>query len=170
MTNRTSTAVALVLTAFASAGAAHATISSGETDQSSKPETITITRSGTKPSSRGPAEYFTGTARIAPLFNANAPSRANGASVTFEPKARTAWHTHPLGQTLIVTAGVGRVARWGEAAQEIRAGDVVWIPPGQKHWHGATPTTGLTHIAIQERVGGKNVEWLEHVTDEQYGK
>jgi quercetin dioxygenase-like cupin family protein len=170
MTKGTPTAVVLVLTAFASAGAVHATMSSRETHQTGKAETITIARSGTKPSTKGPAEYFTGTARIDPLFDANEPSRANGASVTFEPGARTAWHTHPLGQTLIVTAGAGRVARWGEQAQEIRAGDVVWIPPGQKHWHGASRTTALTHIAIQEHIGGKNVEWLEHVTDEQYGK
>jgi quercetin dioxygenase-like cupin family protein len=148
----------------------HTVMASRETHQPPKPETITITRSGTKPPSQGPAQYFTGSARIEPLFDANAPSRANGASVTFEPGARTAWHTHPLGQTLIVTAGSGRIARWGETAQEIRPGDVVWIPPGQKHWHGATPTTSLTHIAIQEHVDGKNVEWLEHVTDEQYRK
>ena len=170
MTKGTSKAVVLMVTVFASAGAVHATVASRETYQSRKAEAITIARSGTKPSTNGPAEYFTGTARIAPLFDANEPSRANGASVTFEPGARTAWHTHPLGQTLIVTAGAGRVARWGEPAQEIRAGDVVWIPPGQKHWHGASPTTALTHIAIQEHVGGKNVEWLEHVTDEQYRK
>jgi 4-carboxymuconolactone decarboxylase len=170
MTKQTSTAFVLALTAFASASAVHATMSSRETHQSRQLETITITRSGTKPSSKGSAQFFSGTARIDPLFDATEPSRANGASVTFDPGARTAWHTHPLGQTLIVTDGVGRVARWGEPAREIRTGDVVWIPPGQKHWHGATPTTGMTHIAIQEHVGGKNVEWLEHVTDEQYGK
>jgi len=106
--------------------------------------------------------------RVDPLFDANAPSRVNGASVTFEPGARTAWHTHPLGQTLIVTAGSGWVRQWDGPIQEIRAGDVVWIPPGQKHWHGATATSGMTHIAIQEHLDGKNVEWMEQVTDDQY--
>jgi len=170
MKNGTSRAVLLVVTVLASVGAVQGTISSGATRQPTSSETITITRSGTQPSSKGSAQYFTGAARIDPLFDANQPSRANGASVTFEPGARTAWHTHPLGQTLIVTAGLGRVARWGDRTQDIRPGDVVWIPPGQKHWHGASPTTGMTHIAIQEHVGGKNVEWLEHVTDDQYGK
>jgi quercetin dioxygenase-like cupin family protein len=159
--------VILVCAAVSAVGAA---ISSGSTRQAANSQRIAITRSGTQPSSQGSAQYFTGTARIQPLFEANEPSRANGASVTFEPGARTAWHTHPLGQTLIVTAGAGRVARWGEPAQAIGRGDVVWIPPGQKHWHGASRTTELTHIAIQEHVGGKNVDWLEHVTDEQYGK
>lgn len=105
---------------------------------------------------------------VDPLFQPNAPSRASGAYVTFEPGARTAWHTHPLGQVLVVTAGVGRVQRWGEAIEEIRPGDVVWIPPGQKHWHGASPTTAMTHIAITEGVDGTLVEWLEKVSDEQY--
>ncbi len=131
-------------------------------------ETIRITRSGTQPSRQGPAENFTGAVRVDPLFNANAPSRANGASVTFEPGARTAWHTHPLGQTLIVTAGAGWIRQWGGPIQDIREGDVVWIPPGQKHWHGATATTRMTHIAIQEHLDGKNVEWMEKVSDEQY--
>jgi quercetin dioxygenase-like cupin family protein len=129
-----------------------------------------ITRVGTQASSKGPADWFTGTVRIDPLFQAQAPARAAGASVTFEPRARTAWHTHPLGQTLIVTAGCGRVQRWGGPVEEIRPGDVVWFPPGEKHWHGAAPTTAMTHIAVQEQLDGKMVEWLEHVTDEQYGK
>ncbi|PTL78883.1 cupin domain-containing protein [Vitiosangium sp. GDMCC 1.1324] len=128
-----------------------------------------ITRSGSQPSAKGPAEIFTGAVRIDPLFPANAPARASGASVTFEPGARTAWHTHPLGQTLIVTSGVGRVQLWGGAVEEIRPGDVVWIPPGQKHWHGASPTAAMTHLAIQEGLDGKVVEWMEKVTDAQYG-
>jgi quercetin dioxygenase-like cupin family protein len=131
--------------------------------------TLRIARSGSQPSAKGPAEYFTGTVRIDPLFPANAPARVSGASVTFEPGARSAWHTHPLGQTLIVTSGVGRVQLWGGAIEEIRPGDVVWIPPGQKHWHGASPTTAMTHIAIQEALDGKVVEWMEKVTDAQYG-
>ena len=127
-----------------------------------------IKRSGSQPSGKGPAEYFTGTVRIDPLFNPPAPARAFGASVTFEPGARTAWHTHPLGQTLIVTAGCGRVQRWGEPAGEIRPGDVVWIAPAEKHWHGAAPTTAMTHIAIQEQLDGKAADWMEQVGDEQY--
>jgi quercetin dioxygenase-like cupin family protein len=127
-----------------------------------------IKRNGSQPSGKGPAEWFTGTVRIDPLFQANAPARAAGASVTFEPGARTAWHTHPLGQTLIITAGGGWVQREGGPVEEVRPGDVVWFPPGEKHWHGATATTGMTHIAIQEALDGKVVEWLEHVTDEQY--
>jgi quercetin dioxygenase-like cupin family protein len=115
----------------------------------------------------GPAETFTGAVRIDPLFDANPPSRVSGGRVTFEPGARTAWHTHPFGQTLIVTAGAG-IQQWGGPTQEIREGDVVWIPPGQKHWHGATATTRMTHIAIQEFLDGKNVEWLERMSDEQY--
>ncbi len=129
-----------------------------------------ITRAGSQPSAKGPAEWFTGTVRIDPLFSVHEPARAAGASVTFEPGARTAWHTHPLGQTLIVTAGCGRVQRVGGPVEEIRPGDVVWFPPGEKHWHGAAPTTAMTHIAIQEQLDGKVVEWLEQVTDEQYGK
>jgi quercetin dioxygenase-like cupin family protein len=127
-----------------------------------------IKRNGSQPSGKGSADYFTGTVRIDPLFQASEPARGTGASVTFEPGARTAWHTHPLGQTLIVTAGVGRVQRWGGPVEEIRPGDVVWFPPGEKHWHGASPTTAMTHIAIQERLDGKVVDWLEHVTDDQY--
>jgi quercetin dioxygenase-like cupin family protein len=127
-----------------------------------------IKRSGSQPSAKGPAEWFTGTVRIDPLFDAPVPARAAGASVTFEPGARTAWHTHPLGQSLIVTSGMGRTQRWGGPVEEIRPGDVVWIPPGEKHWHGASPTTAMTHIAIQEKLDGKPVDWLEHVTAEQY--
>jgi quercetin dioxygenase-like cupin family protein len=127
-----------------------------------------IKRAGTEPSTKGPAEWFTGAVRIDPLFTAADPARVQGASVTFEPGARTAWHTHPLGQTLLVTAGRGWAQRWGEPVEEIRPGDVVWFAPGEKHWHGATATTGMTHIAIQERLEGKVVYWMEHVSDEQY--
>jgi len=127
-----------------------------------------IMRAGSRPSAKGPAEWFTGTVRIDPLFQAGDPARAAGASVTFEPGARTAWHTHPLGQTLIVTAGFGRAQRWGGPIEEIRPGDVVWFPPNEKHWHGASPTTALTHIAVQEALGGKVVDWMEEVSDEQY--
>src|SRR5918993_246018 len=129
-----------------------------------------ITRNGSQPSRKGPAEWFTGTVRIDPLFQAPLPARGNGASVTFEPGARTAWHTHPLGQTLIVTSGVGRAQRWGGPIEEIRPGDVVWFPPNVKHWHGATATTAMTHIAIQEKLNGSPVTWMEKVTDEQYRK
>jgi quercetin dioxygenase-like cupin family protein len=127
-----------------------------------------IKQSGSQPSTKGPAEYFTGTVRIDPLFQANDPARAVGASVTFEPGARTAWHTHPLGQTLIVTAGCGLVQQWGGPTEEIRPGDVVWFPQGKKHWHGATATTAMTHIAIQEQLDGKTADWMEKVSDEQY--
>jgi quercetin dioxygenase-like cupin family protein len=128
-----------------------------------------IKRAGTQPSAKGPAEWFTGAVRIDSLFGAPDPARAAGAGVTFEPGARTAWHTHPLGQTLIVTAGCGRAQRWGGGpVEEIRPGDVVWIPPGEKHWHGAAPTTAMTHIAIQEKLDGRVVDWLEPVSDEQY--
>ena len=127
-----------------------------------------IKRAGSQPSSKGPADWFTGTVRIDPLFQAHAPARTSGASVTFEPGARTAWHTHPLGQTLIVIGGCGRVQCEGGPLEEIRPGDVVWFPAGVKHWHGASPTTALTHIAIQESADGKAVEWLEKVSDEQY--
>ena len=127
-----------------------------------------IMRAGSRPSAKGPAEWFTGTVRIDPLFQAGDPARAAGASVTFEPGAHTAWHTHPLGQTLIVTAGFGRAQRWGGPIEEIRPGDVVWFPPNEKHWHGASPTTALTHIAVQEALGGKVVDWMEEVSDEQY--
>lgn len=127
-----------------------------------------IKRVGSQPSAKGSTEYFTGSVRIDPLFDLEDPARATGASVTFEPCARTAWHTHPLGQTLIVTSGSGRVQRWGGTIEEIHPGDVVLIAPGEKHWHGATPTTAMTHIAIQEKLDGKNVDWLEKVSDDQY--
>lgn len=127
-----------------------------------------IKRAGSGPSGEGPADYFTGKVRIDPLVEAPEPARVRAASVTFEPGARTAWHTHPLGQTLIVTSGRGRVQRWGGSIKEIRPGDVVWIPPGEKHWHGATPTTAMTHIAIQEALNGSPVAWMEKVSDEQY--
>lgn len=131
-------------------------------------QAVRITRSSQQPPRPAPADYFTGSARIDTSFQASDPARISGARVTFEPGARTAWHTHPLGQTLIVTAGTGRVQRWGEPAEEIRQGDVVWIPPGQKHWHGAAPGSSMTHIAITERLDGKTVDWLEKVSDAQY--
>jgi len=127
-----------------------------------------LKRSGSQPSTRGPAEYFTGTVRIDPLFRAPAPARASGACVTFEPGARSNWHTHPLGQTLLVTSGLGYVQSWGGPVQVIRPGDVISCPPGEKHWHGASPTTAMTHIAVQEELNGRVVDWLEKVTDEQY--
>ena len=127
-----------------------------------------IKRVGSQASGKGPTDWFTGTVRIDPLFQPSDPARIGGASVTFEPGARTAWHTHPLGQTLIVTAGYGLVQREGGPIEEIRPGDVVWFPPGEKHWHGASPTTAMTHIAIQESLDGKAVDWMELVTDEQY--
>jgi quercetin dioxygenase-like cupin family protein len=128
-----------------------------------------IKRSGSQSSSKGPAEWFTGDVTIDPLFEAPEPARVRGASVTFQPGARTAWHTHPLGQTLIVTSGHGWAQRWGGAIEEIWPGDVVWFLPGEKHWHGATPSTAMTHIAIQEALEGKTVDWMEHVSHEQYG-
>jgi quercetin dioxygenase-like cupin family protein len=131
---------------------------------------IDIKLSGSQPSGKGPAEYFTGTVRVDPLFQASDPARALGASVTFEPGARTAWHTHPLGQTLIVTAGCGLVQRWGSPIEEIRQGDMVWIPPGEKHWHRATASTAMTHIAIVEQLDGKTADWMEKVSEEQYRK
>jgi quercetin dioxygenase-like cupin family protein len=134
-----------------------------------------IKRAGSQSSNKGPDEYFTGTVRIDPLFEAPdlspaslRPARVRGASVTFEPGARTAWHTHPLGQTLIVTSGFGWVQRWGGQVEEIRPGDVVWFEPNEKHWHGATPTTAMTHIAIQEALEGQVVQWMEKVSDQQY--
>ncbi len=126
-----------------------------------------IKRNGSRPSGKGAAEYFTGTVRVDPLFEAADPARSRGVTVTFEPGSRTAWHTHPLGQTLIVIYGGGLVQRWGGPVEEIHPGDVVWIQPDEKHWHGA-PTTAMTHIAIHEQLNGKTVEWLEKVSDEQY--
>jgi quercetin dioxygenase-like cupin family protein len=169
-----SSAVSLLLLAALPAYASEASAAPAPADRqgasNQDAQTITIARNGTQPSNKGPAQYFTGTVRVDPLFQAREPSRTSGAYVTFEPGARSAWHTHPLGQVLIVTAGSGRIQRWGGPIEEIRPGDVVWIPPGQKHWHGASPTTAMTHIAIQEQVDGKNVHWMEQVTDEQYGK
>lgn len=136
----------------------------------SNAQQVEIRRNGSQPSTQGSAENFTGSVRIDPLFPTRDPSRVSGASVTFKPGARTAWHTHPLGQTLIVTAGSGYVQQWGGQIQEIRPGDVVQIPPGVKHWHGATATTAMTHIAIQEQLDGKVVDWMEQVSDEQYRK
>ena len=133
------------------------------------PQALTVTRNGSYPSAKGPSDYFTGSVRVDRVFNATAPSRTSAGSVTFEPGARSAWHTHPLGQTLVVTSGLGLVQQWGAPVQEIRPGDVVWIPPGVKHWHGAAPTTAMTHTAIQEHLDGKAVEWMEKVSDEQYG-
>jgi quercetin dioxygenase-like cupin family protein len=130
--------------------------------------TMEIKRSGSQPSGKGPADYFTGAVRIDPLLQAPDPARVRGASVTFEPGARTAWHTHPLGQTLIVTSGRGWIQVWGGPLEEIHPADVVWFSPGEKHWHGATPTTAMTHVAIQEALNGKTVDWMEHVSDEQY--
>jgi len=127
-----------------------------------------IKRVGSRPSGKGPPDYFTGMVRLDPLFQAGDPARVAGASVTFEPGARTAWHTHPLGQTLIVIAGCGWAQHEGGPVEEIRPGDVIWFPPGEKHWHGATATTGMTHIAVQEALNGKTVDWLEHVSAEQY--
>ena len=127
-----------------------------------------VKKCGSQMSSKGSAEYFTGSVRIDPLFEAPEPARVRGASVTFEPGARTAWHTHPLGQTLIVTSGLGWVQRWGGPVEESQPSDVVWFAPGEEHWHGATPTTAMTHIAIQEALNGKPVDWMEKVSDEQY--
>jgi quercetin dioxygenase-like cupin family protein len=133
-------------------------------------EEMEITRTGSQASRKGSEEWFTGLVRIDPLFQAPAPARAGAGHVTFEPGARTAWHTHPLGQTLIITSGLGWVQHEGGSIEEVRPGDVVWFPPGEKHWHGASPTNAMTHIAVQEMVNGKNVDWLEKVTDEQYRK
>jgi quercetin dioxygenase-like cupin family protein len=127
-----------------------------------------IRRNGTRPSNKGPADWFTGIVRVDPLFAAHDPARTSGASVTFEPGARSNWHSHPLGQTLVVTSGSGWIQAWGQPVQEINPGDVIWTPPGEKHWHGAKATTPLTHIAIQEALNGKVVDWMEKVGDDQY--
>jgi len=161
-------AVFVLLLASVPARADQATATAPPSASVQDSQAIRITRRGTQASRQGSAQYFTGSVHIDPLFEPIAPSRTSAGSVTFEPGARSAWHTQPLGQTLIVTAGSGRVQRWGDPIEEIRQGDVVWIPPGQKHWHGASPTSALTHIAIQEYAGGKNVEWMEKVSDEQY--
>jgi len=144
-------------------------LASGAHSQTSKDQgAIRIMRSGSQPTRQAPAENFTGSVRVDPLFQANAPARATGSLVTFELGARTAWHSHPLGQILIVTAGTGRVQRWGDPVEEIHQGDVVWIPPGQKHWHGAAPKSSLAHISIVEQLDGKSVDWMEKVSDAQY--
>ena len=127
-----------------------------------------IKRIGSRPSGKGPAEWFTGAVRVDPLFEAPDPARVRGAAVTFEPGARTAWHTHPLGQTLVILSGLGWAQSEGGPVEELRPGDVVWFPPGLRHWHGATPTTAMTHLAIHEKLDGKAVEWLEHVSDDEY--
>ena len=129
-----------------------------------------IKRNGSQPSGMGPSEYFTGTVRIDPLFNPPEPARVAMALVTFEPGARTAWHTHPLGQTIIITAGSGWVQREGGLIEEVSQGDVVWFPPGEKHWHGATASVAMSHIAIQEKLNGSPVDWMEQVTDEEYNR
>ena len=163
------TVMALALLALACAQAPQAKAAAGSdapaVAASVDVPTITIARSGSQPSRQGPAENFTGSVRVDPLFQAHDPSRASGARVTFEPGARTAWHMHPLGQTLLVTAGVGRVQRWGGPVEEIRPGDVVRIPPGVKHWHGAAPAAAMTHIAIVEQLDGKSTDWMEKVSD-----
>lgn len=168
------TSILLLLVAPASAPAQQ---TGGDADAAPPPAStardtpsVKIARSGSRPSSTGPAENFTGSVRVEPLFAATESSRAAGASVSFEPGARSAWHTHPRGQVLLVTAGVGRVQQWGGPVEEIRQGDVVWTPPGVKHWHGAAPDSPMTHTAIQEHLDGKVVEWLEKVSDEQYGR
>jgi quercetin dioxygenase-like cupin family protein len=156
------------LVALAAAGPAAAEMPTPTVLKEGRKGMMEIKRSGSQPSRTGPADYFTGAVRVDPLFQARDPARASGASVTFEPGARTAWHTHPLGQTLIVTSGCGWVRREGGPVEEIRPGDVVWFPPGEKHWHGATPSTAMTHVAIQEAVNGKVVDWMEKVSDAQY--
>jgi Uncharacterized homolog of gamma-carboxymuconolactone decarboxylase subunit len=161
------TSVSLALIASASAQTNKSGVALVASVQDS--QTIKITRSGSQPSRQGPAENFTGSVRVDTPFQASAPARTSGALVTFQPSARSAWHSHPLGQTLIVTSGVGRVQRWGDPVDEIRQGDVVWIPPGQKHWHGAAPTTAMSHIAIVEQLDGKSTDWMEKVSDAQYG-
>lgn len=157
------TALSLSLLASAFAQSNQAVSASAQDSQM-----IKITRRGSQPSRQGPSENFTGSVRVDPLFRANAPARTSGSLVTFEPGARSAWHTHPLGQVLIVTAGTGRVQRWGDPVDEIRQGDVVWIPPGQKHWHGAAPNSSMAHIAIVEALEDLAIRWMEKVSDEQY--
>jgi 4-carboxymuconolactone decarboxylase len=165
----TVTSVSLLAGGFAQAQQAATTSSSVSPTHAQGSNKILITRSGLQPSREGAAENFTGSVRIDSAFQATAPGRASGARVRFEPGARTAWHSHPLGQTLIVISGVGRVQQWGGPVEEIRQGDVVWIPAGQKHWHGAAPNSSMVHIAIAEQLDGKAVEWMEKVSDAQYG-
>ena len=158
------TTLLVALSLLVSAGAFSLHASAAEVNKESQ----TISRAGSQPSTKGPPEYFTGNVRIDPLFPANDTAHFSGSYVTFEPGARSAWHMHPAGQHLIVTSGVGRTQEWGGPLQEIKAGDVIWCPPKVKHWHGASPTTAMTHIAITGTINGKNVEWMEKVSDEQY--
>jgi quercetin dioxygenase-like cupin family protein len=166
------TVMSLFLLAAASAHANQKRAASGsgapQAASNGESQMINITRSGSQPSAKGSVEYFTGAVRIDSLFRGRNPARVGGGIVTFEPGARTAWHTHPLGQTLIVTAGAGLIQQWGGPVQEMKQGDVVWIPPDVKHWHGATATTAMTHIAIAEHLDGKTADWMEKVSDEQY--
>jgi 4-carboxymuconolactone decarboxylase len=162
-------ATVMSLSLLASASAQSSQTGAAPSPSAQDSQMIKITRSGSQPSRQGPGENFTGSVRVDPLFQASAPARTSGSLVTFEPGARSAWHTHPLDQVLIVTAGTGRVQRWGDPVDEIRQGDVVWIPPGQKHWHGAAPNSSMAHIAISEALEGKAVEWMEKVSDAQYG-
>lgn len=157
-------AMLLSIALLISAGAVTSQVLATETSKQSQ----TIIRAGSQASIKGPADYFTGDARIDPLFPANESAHYSGAYVTFEPGARSAWHTHPAGQHIVVTSGVGRTGVWGGPVEEIKAGDVIWCPPGVKHWHGASPTTAMTHLVITGTVNGKNVEWMEKVSDEQY--
>jgi len=154
--------------AIAAAGLAGAVLCSAQSQTGTEQQAIRITRAGTQPTQSLPGDHFTGAVRLDSAFQAGEPARVSGGRVLFEPAARTAWHTHPLGQTLMVTAGTGRVQRWGDSVDEMRQGDIVWIPPGRKHWHGAAPNTSMTHIAIAEQLDGKTVEWLEKVSDAQY--
>lgn len=162
--------LAIAITSSSLLASGFSPVEQAQAPSSNNAQIVEVRRNGSQPSTKGPAENFTGSVRIDPLFEAREPARASGARVTFEPGARTAWHTHPLGQTLIVTAGSGSVQQWGRPIQEIRPGDVVQIPPRVKHWHGATATTAMTHIALQEQLDGKNVDWMEQVSDEQYRK
>jgi quercetin dioxygenase-like cupin family protein len=163
-------ALPLFLLASAASHAEGANPGSGTSSSGNSKQSQTITRAGSQPSTKGPAEYFIGNVRVDPLFPAKESAPYSGGMVTFEPGARSAWHTHPTGQHLIVTSGVGWTQEWGGPVVEIRAGDVVWCPPGVKHWHGATPTTAMTHLALTGAVNGKNVEWMEKVSDSQYRK
>lgn len=160
----TAITLSLLASTYAQTGQPGAASASAQDSQA-----IRIMRRGSQAPRQGPAENFTGSVRVDPLFQASAPTRTSGSLVTFEPGAHSAWHTHPLGQVLIVTAGTGRVQRWGDPVDEIRQGDVVWIPPGQKHWHGAAPNTSMAHIAVSEALDGKSVDWMEKVSDTQYG-
>ena len=168
MTRLATIAVGLSLLASASTTAFAQAATPSSSGASEGPMDLRITRAGSQPSTRGPAEFFTGSVRVDPLFPAAAPSRMSGGLVTFEPGARSAWHTHPVGQVLVVTAGLGWVQREGGSVEEMRPGDVVLIPPGLRHWHGAAATTGVTHIALQEQVDGQAVAWMDKVSDAQY--